>query len=224
MNEDQPMLTEETPQQTETTALVPVADSQAIMAQVMPAQMLNEVKLFEHQQRQAALFVATGWFADVKGTTEKQMIARAFVKIALGASMGCNAAESMAGIDIIQGRPSIGASLRASKMQAAGFRWTIDKHDDSGCWLTIYGPDGRECGKSNYTRADADRNGLLGKDNWKKNPLNMFYARAISNAQRFFAPGALGSVGLDLPSREEAMDMEPAPAALMAPRRKGDAA
>jgi hypothetical protein len=73
-----------------------------------------------------------------------------------------------------------------------------------------------------YTKADAQkmlttvwennekkRVSILEKDNWKMSPKNMYFARAITNAQRWHAPAALS---INLPSVEEALDMESAPA------------
>lgn len=44
---------------------------------------------------------------------------------------------------------------------------------------------------------------VLEKDNWKNSPRNMYFARAITNAQRFHASGVLSG---EIPSTEEAMD------------------
>jgi hypothetical protein len=44
---------------------------------------------------------------------------------------------------------------------------------------------------------------VLEKDNWKGSPRNMYFARAITNAQRFHAAGVLSG---EIPSTEEAMD------------------
>jgi hypothetical protein len=41
----------------------------------------------------------------------------------------------MTGIDIIQGRVSVGSSLRAARMQRAGYSWDILQLDDKGCRL-----------------------------------------------------------------------------------------
>jgi len=46
---------------------------------------------------------------------------------------------------------------------------------------------------------------ILEKDNWKMSPRNMYFARAITNTQRFYAPGVLNP---SLLSTEEAMDVE----------------
>jgi hypothetical protein len=178
-----------------------------------------EIQKFEFQQRCARLFAMSGLFQDIKGQSEQQAIAQAFVKIALGDSMGFNPSEAMTGIDIIQGRVSVGANLRAARMQRAGFTWDILQLDDKGCRLRL-----KFGGKPlvsevlegdkivevptvvSFMAEDAARAGLIGKDNYKKNPRNMFFARAITNAQRWYAPGVLG---VDILSTEEAIDMEP---------------
>ena len=54
------------------------------------------VARFQLEQRMARLFVASGLFSDIKGQTEEQAIAQAWVKIGLGASMGFSPAESKA--------------------------------------------------------------------------------------------------------------------------------
>jgi len=165
-----------------------------------------DVQQFEFQQRAARLFAMSGLFADIKGQSPEQSIAQAFVKISLGESMGFNPAESMTGIDIIQGRVAISANMRASRMQRAGYDWDIIQLDDKGCSLKLkfHGEyilceeiDG-ETGKVSkvpvvitFGEAEAARAGLIGKDNYKKNPRNMFFARAITNAQRWYAPGIL---------------------------------
>lgn len=46
---------------------------------------------------------------------------------------------------------------------------------------------------------------VLEKDNWKNTPRNMYFARAITNAQRWYAPGCLSG---DIPSTEELLDMD----------------
>lgn len=176
-----------------------------------------EMQKFEMQQRAARLFAASGLFADIKGQNETQAIAQAFVKIALGDSMGFSPAESMQGIDLIQGRPAIGSQLRAARMQRAGYQWAVDQLDEKGCILRIFNG-AQLLGVSSFLEADAKAANLLGKDNWKKNPRNMYFARAITNAQRWYAPGVLSG---DVLSWEEAADLEPATQPQIAvPRRK----
>lgn len=155
---------------------------------------------FDLNQRYAKAFAKSGLFSDIAGGSEEQQIARALIKIELGKSMGFSAAESMTGIDIIKGRVSVGANLRASRMQRSGYTWDILQLDNNGCRLKIYNS-GTEMGEVSFTVEDARAAGLAGKDNYKMNPRNMFFARAITNAQRWYAPGILS---INIPSNEEA--------------------
>jgi hypothetical protein len=55
-------------------------------------------------------------------------------------------------------------------------------------------------------RPNKKRVSILEKDNWKMTPKNMYFARVISNTQRWYAPGVLNP---NLLSFEEAMDADP---------------
>ena len=190
----------------------------------------EDVHRFEMNQRQARLYCMSGLFGDIKGKSETEAVAQAFVKIELGASMGFTSAESMTGIDIIQGRLAIGAQLRGARMQKAGFSWVFLQHDDKGCEIALFyqgkpvpGPNGKQA-TVGFNENDAKLAGLLGKDNYKKHPKNMYFARTITNAQRFYAPGVLG--GADILSAEEAMDLPPASQSqpqFQPPQRKSEA-
>jgi len=207
---------------TQTTTQTPqTVEADGILAAAIKAteSRLPEVQKFELHQRQARLFALSGLFSDIKGTSLEQALAQAFVKIDLGESMGLSPAEAMTGIDLIQGRVAISANIRAARMQRAGFSWDILQLDDKGCRLSLkykgqqlYREDvdekTGEVTKSpavvSFTEADAARAGLSSKDNYKKNPRNMFFARAITNAQRWYAPGILS---VNILSTEEAMDL-----------------
>lgn len=182
----------------------------ALTERIVQAELARDV--FEMDQRLARVFVASGLFKDVgkdsAGNTisEQAAIAQAYVKIAMGRSMGFCEAESMQGIDIIKGRPSVGAQLRAARMQRAGYSWTFQQQDNTGCKITVFYKD-QELGPASYTSDDAKSAGNQGKDNYVKNPSDMYFARAITRAQRRYAPGVLS---LDVLSTEEARDLSQA--------------
>jgi hypothetical protein len=180
---------------------------------------------FEYAQRMAKLFAVSGCFADVKDTREEVAIAKALVKIKLGESMGFTEAESMTGIDIIQGRVAVGANLRAARMQRAGFSWPQMIVNDKGCWIPLVfqgeplmqqkvDEEGQTVlvgGKPvmvqvvvSFTMKDAQLAGLAGKDNYKKDPSSMFFARGVTRAQRRYGPGVLG---IDILDTYEARDL-----------------
>jgi hypothetical protein len=153
----------------------------------------------------AGIMAKSGCFSDIKGQDEETAICKAVVKIAIGRDYGFSIAESMQYIELIQGRPSIAAHARAAKMKAAGYYWKFTQFDAVACKLIVYGPKGDELGDSSFTIEDAKRMGLAEKDNWKKNPRNMLYCRAISNAQRWYAPEVLSA---SLASKEDVIDGE----------------
>ena len=198
---------------------------------------------FEFQQRRAKLFAASGLFGQ-KDLTAAQSIAQAMVRIELGEAMGLTPAESLQGIDVIQGRAAISSAIRAARMQAAGYSWDIDWREDKGecvgCRLWLYfrgrpvmqirrdaagmpllGSDGKiimDQVSVAYLRTDAQRMlttiwqdnqkkrvSILEKDNWKMSPKNMYFARAVTNLQRWHAPAVLNP---NIPSIEEAQDFD----------------
>jgi len=172
-------------------------------AVVLTQEAQQDVDGFRAIQYAAKLMAKSGCFADIKGVDEEQAIAKAVVKIAIGRDYGFSAAESMQYIELIQGRPSIAAHARAAKMKAAGYSWKFLKFDSTACNIEVYGKSGELLGDSTFSIEDAKRMGLAEKDNWKKNPRNMLYCRAISNAQRWYAPEVLSA---SLVSTEELMD------------------
>ena len=163
---------------------------------------------FRAIQYAAKLMMKSGCFADIKGPggqaiDEEVAIAKAVVKIAIGRDYGFSCAESMQYIELIQGRPSIAAHARAAKMKAAGYSWRFVKFDATVCNLVVSNPKGVELGDSVFTMEDARRMNLAAKDNWIKNPRNMLYCRAISNAQRWYAPEVLSA---SLATKEDVLD------------------
>ena len=75
------------------------------------------------------------------------------------------------------------------------------KSDAQRMMTTIWeAPPGNPNGKKIGRRAS-----ILEKDNWVSFPRNMFFARCVTNAQRFWAPGALS---VNLMSVEEALDLD----------------
>ena len=213
-------------------------------------QIILTSEMFKHKQRLAGLFALSGCFSDIKGKTQQQALAQAFVKMELGASMGFTDAESMQGINLIQGTPSISAQLRAARMQRAGYSWEIDWFEDAqgnctGCrlWLSHNGhpvlkPKRDEDGNVilnddqqpiheqvnvGFLKKDAEKlmtkiwdvpqpgtrdktfrvASVLEKDNWKNTPMNMYFSRAVTNLQRWYAPGVLSA---NLPTTDEVLD------------------
>ena len=173
------------------------------------AGMAVEVRRFEHNQRLARCFVASGLFKGVKGQTAQESVAKAMVLIELGSSMGFSPIESMQGIHVIQGVPSIGAHLRAARMQAANYSWRFVETSEKRCHMKVFFG-GEELGEIGYTIEEAQKAKLHTKDNWVNNPSDMLFSRAITRAQRRFAPAALkGQTILDMDEASEIVNDDP---------------
>lgn len=164
-------------------AVIPTPNAMAVQR---PSELLQPNNLGELQQL-GQLMAASGFFSD------SRQAASACVKILAGREMGFPPIASMVGISIISGKPVLGSNLIAAAMKRAGYTWEMHQRDARGCKLTIF-HNGKRQGPSEFLEEDAKAAGLLGKDNWKKFPRSMYFARAISDAARTYAPEIFSGV------------------------------
>lgn len=162
----------------------------------------------ESVKGQAATLIASGLFADTKS------VAQALVKIELGRALGINAVQAMSDVSIVQGRPFVGATLLAAAIKRSEkYDYRVKSLTATECeieFFEISGESPEPVGASTYTMDDAKTAGMAGKDNYKKHPRNMLFARALSNGSRWFCPDAIGSAVYTF---EEADDVRALPTA-----------
>ena len=151
---------------------------------------------------------------------------QAFARILCGRDLGLSPTESMTAIHIVEGKPELSADLQASMLRTYrgpdgeryDFRVTTpaDKRDEE-CHVLIRrrepGEGWEDIGTEIFTWKDAQVAGLAGKQNWKKYPRNMMFARAISNAIAFFAPEAAHAPRMVVPPAEITAAIETSPGA-----------
>jgi hypothetical protein len=127
----------------------------------------------------AKTFAESGMFTDAKE------MAKAFVKIQAGQEIGVAPFQAMTGIHIIQGKPTVGAGIMASKVKGSGkYDYRVLQQDESACILEFF--EGKvSLGKSSFTIEDAKK---AGTQNIAKFPRNMLFARAISNGIKWYTP------------------------------------
>lgn len=124
-------------------------------------------------------FYKSGMFQDIKSAQQ------AVVKIMAGAEMGISPFQAMSGIHIIQGKPTIGAGLMASRVKASGkYNYKVTEMSDKVCTIDFL-EGGQSIGTSSFTIEDAKK---AGTKNLDKFPRNMLFARAMSNGVRWFCP------------------------------------
>jgi hypothetical protein len=124
-------------------------------------------------------FYESGMFTDIKS------IAQAMVKISAGAEIGIPPFAAMTGIHIIQGKPTIGAGLIASRVKGSGkYDYKVIEASEKVCSIDFY-QGTTKIGNSTFTIDDAKK--ALTK-NIDKFPKNMLFARAISNGVKWYCP------------------------------------
>jgi hypothetical protein len=149
------------------------------LAKAMPR---NIISTFDDAERAARAMAGSGFFQDAKQANQ------AIVKILAGQELGFGPFASMTGVAIIQGKPAIGANLQAAALKRTGkYNYRVIEMTAEVCELEFYEA-GQAVGKSRFDMKDAAAAGLSNKDNWKKFPRNMLFARAISNGIKWYAP------------------------------------
>jgi hypothetical protein len=157
---------------------------------------------FDQMKGAAIALYKSGFFKDT--TSEAQAI----VKIMAGAELGLPPFASMTGINIIQGKPTLGANVIATLVKNdPRYNYRVKVCDNKICTLEWY-EGGKRVGESTFTMQEAQDAGLTTKDNWRKYPSDMLFARAISRGARRFAPGIFGGSPVYTPE-EMGADVDP---------------
>lgn len=139
----------------------------------LPALPLSEITAL------GKIFAESGLFTDVKSQSQ------AVVRILAGQEIGIPAFAAISGIHIIQGKPTIGAGLMASRVKGSGkYDYKVKEHTDKICSIDFFQGE-KNIGNSTFTIEDAKK---AGTKNLDKFPKNMLFARAISNGVKFFTP------------------------------------
>lgn len=124
-------------------------------------------------------FAESGMFPDIKSA------AQAIVKIQAGNELGIPPFQSMSGIHIISGKPTIGAGLMASMVKGSGkYDYKVTEQTEKVCSINFF--QGKELlGTSTFTIEDAKKAGTKNLDKYAR---NMLFARAMSNGVKWYTP------------------------------------
>jgi len=141
---------------------------------------------FDQIKGAALALQKSGFFKDVASE------AQAIVKVMAGAELGLPPFASMTGISIIQGKPVLGANLIATLIKNdPRYDYRVKVATNEACLIEFY-ENGQLIGDAGFTIQEATAAGLATKDNWKKYPSDMLFARAISRGAKRHAPGIFG--------------------------------
>ena len=139
--------------------------------------------------------------------------ANILVAMGLGQSMGLSPAESLYRINVIQGKPTASAELIAAQVRKAGHKLRIVKDEAAqSVTATIVRRDDPDYPISETRDAAwAQRMGLAGKDNYKRQPMTMLTWRAITAVAREACPEALYGVAYTPDEMEDFAATRPEP-------------
>ena len=112
----------------------------------------------------------------------------------MGRELGVPVMASLAGIHVIQGQPSFSVHLTASLLARGGVRWKEVERSDTRAAVEFTRP-GWEPLTAEFAWPEAEKAGLVSKDNWKHYPKAMLWARAFQDGARRIAPDLLAGFG-----------------------------
>lgn len=152
------------------------------MDEIVKAQSSTIIRSMDDAERAARAMAQSGFFADSKSASQ------AVVKILAGQELGFGPFASMTGVNIIQNKPVLAANLLAAAVKRTGkYNYRVTIQTEKECTLTWF-EGAQQVGASTFTMDEAIRAGLSTKDNWKKYPSDMLFARALSRGQKRYAP------------------------------------
>ena len=123
-----------------------------------------------------------------------------------GAELGLSPLAALASINVIQGTPALSAMAMRALVQSQGHRIWVAESSDKKAVARGQRRGEEIVHESVWTMSRAERLGLTGKDNWRKQPEAMLIARATSEVARLVAADSLLGVGYSV---EELTDEAP---------------
>lgn len=144
---------------------------------------------------------ASGYFKDMTS------LSKAITKALIGQSMGMGLVQSMNSLYVIDGKVAMDShAIRNTAVMAGYTIKTLELNEQKAVLEWSIRKDGKEeiLGTSEYNWEDATKAGLVEKQNWRKFPKDMLFARAITRGARMYANQAFANQPVY--ERDEIMD------------------
>ncbi|MEN6321716.1 MAG: hypothetical protein ABFD82_23580 [Syntrophaceae bacterium] len=114
----------------------------------------------------------------------------AFAIIEYGYELGIPPMMALKNINIISGQLACNAQLMLSLALSRGVTYAVLEESDTGAKIE-FKRGSQSPYVAEFNQKDAQAAGLLGKDNWKKYPRDMYFWRAVAKGIRRVAPDAV---------------------------------
>ncbi|MFI1889871.1 hypothetical protein [Streptomyces jumonjinensis] len=172
------------------TSEIATRDESAVVTADTPAAQPTDLMQWVESARQASIvaqsLAKTSFAGAYRGKPDEITAA-----ILTGQELGLQPMTALKSIDVIQGQPALRAHAMRGILQARGHEIEVVESTDTHCIMR-----GRRKGAESWQQVvwDIPRArllGLLGKDQWKKQPKTMLVARATGEICRLVASDAL---------------------------------
>jgi hypothetical protein len=156
------------------------------------------------------IFAESGFFPDIRSA------AQAAVKLIFGRGLGLSDYDSMT-LHLVEGKIVMPAHLMAAAIKKSRYDYRADV-TSSSCTITFFDRSSgklEKIGSTTWTLDDAKRAGLADRQNWRKYPSAMLFARCISAGYKQHCPDSLGHSPVYIEAHGE-LEIEPVRPAISA--------
>ena len=185
----------DTPQPNEVVAPTPAEVKRGPSDRPVPQQ--ANAFTFDQLRYMAAMIVESRLFPDIKSQPD------AFALVMLCHADGLHPMNAVREFHFFAGKPTLKAEAVLARFQRRGGQVKWVKSDDKGATARFYTPGVKQYVEISWGAANAQRAGLLNKDNYKHHPEAMYRARCVTAGVRAADPGAI----LGYQSKEEAEEV-----------------
>lgn len=138
---------------------------------------------FESMMRQADVMVKSGFLPQsIKNANQAVTI------MMVGRELNIPPWQALNGINVIQGRPTVAPQLMLALIYRTGLSEDITVSGDDKAYTVTMKRKGQSPHTEVFTMKDAEKLGLSGKDNWRKQPATMLKWRAVAACARIVYP------------------------------------
>ena len=125
--------------------------------------------------------------------TKLSRVEEAAVILMTGRELGLQPMQSLRGIYVVDGKPTLSADMMVAVIRGSGLceSWCVVESTAERCTITTRRRGEQHDASRTWTRADADRAGVTGKDTWRKYPAAMLRHRCASDLARQEYPDVL---------------------------------
>lgn len=165
-------------------------EERVVSVDIVKSGALNEVQMFELIQRQCVPFIKSGLFKDMD-------ISKAVTISLMGKALGIEPIIALRCISVINGKAVLESALMKALVHKKLPHAIFNFKESTTEKCVVEASRGKDSPPHTYsfTLEDAQRAGLLNKDNWKKYPEDMLRNRCISRVCRAeFSDCFMGSV------------------------------